>query len=157
MERLTMWKKGALGCLALSLIMGAPALATPVLSVNEVTGFDNLPLDGEGSASEHIIHVADVSVSTVAPNGYTLSISSGSLEKTGGQSISFQVTAVDNNASAPASGDFNISSGNSYTICETAAQDLDIYVKYQPAVLQDPGNYTHSVTITAEDNSSACS
>ncbi len=152
-----MWKQGALGCLILSLIMGAPAFATPVLSVNEVAGFDNLPLDGEGSASEHIIHVVDVNVSTAEPNGYTLSISSGSLGKSGGQNISFQVMAVDNNASSPSSGDFNIASGNSYIICETAAKDLDIYVKYQPAALQDPGNYTHSVTITAEDNSSACS
>lgn len=152
-----MWKKGALGCLALSLIIGTPALATPLLSVNEVAGFDNLPLDGEGSASEHIIHVVDVSVSTTEPNGYTLSISSGSLAKIGGQNISFEVTAVDNNASVPSSGDFNTASGNSYEICETAAKDLDIYIKYQPLALQDPGNYTHSITIAAEDNSSACS
>lgn len=131
------------------------ALATPSVTATATSGATVLVLDGEGSATTHVVKIADVSLWTDAAAGLTVSISSGSLTKADGRTpIPFQVLLVDDGAAAPAAAAFTTPSGTTYTWSSTSAGSFerDLYIKYTPASLQDPGAYTASVDLSVVDN-----
>jgi len=142
--------------LAAVLVLGGrgPAFATSSVTATNTAGATNLGLDGEGSASTHIVKVADLSLSTDSSSGFTLSITSGSLTKAGGTPVPFQVALVDHNAGAPSSGAFMVASGSPYLLVTSAAGSLekDLYIKYTPASLQDPGGYAAVIAVDIVDN-----
>jgi hypothetical protein len=142
--------------LAAALPLGAPSpvFAAPSVTAQSTAGATNLGLDGQGNASTHIVKVADVSLSTDAANGFTVSITSGSLTKAGGTPVAFQVALVDDNAAAPSAAAFTAASGSSYTFATGAAAAVarDLYIKYTPAPFQDPGAYAASIDIDIVDN-----
>ena len=143
-------------CLATILVMAAPALAfaTPSVAAQSTASATNLGLDGRGSASTHIVKVAELSLSTGATNGLTVSITSGSMTKPGGAPVVFQVALVDHNAAAPSTSAFNAASGIPYMLATHAVTAVvkDLYIKYTPAPFQDPGAYAASVDIDVGDN-----
>lgn len=130
------------------------ALAIPSLTTTPLSNASNLTLDGEGSASSRIVKVATLSASTTNLTGFTLNISSGSISKSGGTSIDFQVVTVNSGSPPPSSAEFTVPAGNNYeymtNLAGTANQDLYIY--YTPAHLQDPGSYNGSILINITDN-----
>jgi hypothetical protein len=103
---------------------------------------------------EKIVQVSDISMSTNNEQGLTLSATSGNLTKTGGTTITFQVTSVPDGDSAPATGDFAIATGSAYEVGTLVAGSdaVDLYIKYTPAALQDPGAYGGSIGLTVTDN-----
>lgn len=132
-----------------------PAVALPTLNTSATTQASNLALDGTGSASEHILKVADLNVSTDNSNGYTLTISSGTLSTLEGETpVAFQVTTVTDAASVPGSAAFTTPSGTNYIVSTaTAGQaNQDLYIKYTPVALQDPGSYSNSISLIVTDN-----
>jgi len=151
--------KSVLGVIvpALSLLfLSVPSsFALPSLTTTATSIASNLVLDGIGNASEHIVKVADLTISTDNPNGHTLTVSSGNLTKADGITpITFQVTTVADGAPAPTSGEFITPSGSNYTAStSTAGQaDKDLYIKYTPVVLQDPGSYSAAISLIVTDN-----
>lgn len=137
------------------LALATPGLAAPSVSVQASASAIGLALDGLGSASTHIVKVADVSASTNAAGGFTLSVSSGYLSKADGRTqVSFQVVLVAAGASAPSSSAFTTPSGTLYTFSTGSAGAVDeqLYIKYTPAALQDPGTYSAVVNLDVRDN-----
>lgn len=141
-------------CLGSVVSLAQPAVGLPSLSTSATSISTLLDLDGEGSATTHIVKVADISISTDYSGGLTLSLTSGSLTKSEGSDISFQVTTVANDDSAPSSSAFTTPSGNTYTYVTQAAgaESRDVYILYTPATLQDPGNYGATINISVVDN-----
>lgn len=132
-----------------------PAFATPTLSTNNTPSASNLPLDGEGSATTHIVKVSTLSLATDSSNGFTVTISSGSLTKTSQETpISYQVMTVPAGDNPPSLGDFTVAAGNNYTFVtnQAGSQNRDLYILYTPASLQDPGNYSATIAIAIADN-----
>ncbi|NEZ57851.1 hypothetical protein [Adonisia turfae] len=144
------------GCLIVGLwsIYLLPAQAVPTLTTTPTINAGQLDLDGEGNASTHVVKVADIALSTDNSSGLTLTISSGDIDRIGGQPISFQVTTVTDNASPPNSGDFSTPSGNNYTYVtgSVGTENRDVYILYTPLPFQDPGSYTSSVDLSVTDN-----
>jgi hypothetical protein len=128
---------------------------TTTLSIDatDTAGATALDIDGEGSAGEHIVKVADVAMTTNNEQGLTLTFSGGNLTKTGGTSIAYRVVTVADGASAPVTGDSGWAAGST-TFQTSAAGDSarDLYIKYTPAALQDPGTYTGSISLSISDN-----
>ncbi len=141
-----------------SLFVAIPASADPSLTITDVAGINNnLELHGEGATATEIEKIATVNVSTVNSLGYTLTLSSASLDNAlGGPDIDYQIWAVTEGSSPPVIGDFTITSGNQFVQCSAIPLDLDVYVTYRPANLQTPGTYDSVVTVEATDNSSPC-
>lgn len=133
-----------------SVTLGGSVSSSLSLDAEDTLGASTLDLSG----GEKIAKVADISMSTNNEQGLTLTASSGDLTKTGGSSISFQVTTVADAASAPVAGDFLTASGDDYTVGTSAAGSVnkDMYILYTPAALQDPGAYTGSISLTVTDN-----
>jgi hypothetical protein len=107
------------------------------------------------SGGEKIVQVADLAIITNSENGFTLSASSGSLTKAGGTAIPFQVHTVLSGAQAPVSGAFVVDSGDdntSFGSVDEGSVDGDLYIKYTPATLQDPGSYSGSINLLITDN-----
>jgi hypothetical protein len=134
-----------------SVTLGGTVTSTLTMTSVSTGGASALTLGG--GASEQIVQVADISMSTNNEQGLTLTATSGDLTKAGGTAIAFQVTSVADGVSAPATGDFAIASGTDYTVQSAAAGNLvkDLYIKYTPAALQDPGNYAGSISLTVAD------
>ena len=146
-----------MSAVALGLVAAASGLAHAVPSVTAAAtaGASGLDLDGEGSSGQHIVKVADLSASTTGENGFTVSISSGSLANTdSATSVPFQVTLVADGAAAPSAANFTIPSGNSYAwvTASSGSAARDLYILYTPAALQDPGAYSASVDLSIIDN-----
>ncbi|MBE9076003.1 hypothetical protein IQ241_01610 [Romeria aff. gracilis LEGE 07310] len=131
-----------------------PALALPTLATSPTAVVSSLDLDGEGTATTHIVKVADLSFSTDSALGLTLSVTSGSLTKPDGVDIDFQVVTVLDNDVAPSEGDFSVPSGSVYTYTTSGAgnHSRDLYILYRPAALQDPGNYASTIDVWVDDN-----
>jgi hypothetical protein len=142
--------------LAAALALGGTgvARATPAIIVASSAGAVGLTLDGQGSSSTRIVKVAGLSLSTDAASGLTVSITSGALTRPGGTSITFQVTLVDHDASPPALGAFTVASGSPYLFSTggAATVEKDLYIKYTPARLQDPGGYAAAIDLDVIDN-----
>ena len=130
--------------------------STLALTTSPTTGSNSaasLPLDNVGP---QIVKIADLAINTNNNTGYTLTVSSGNLTKTGGANIPFQVAVTEDNTAA-ATGDFTVASGTGYTHATTAANAAgtagkDLAIKFTPNALQDPGEYTASVSVTVADN-----
>ncbi|MEH1912350.1 hypothetical protein [Nostoc sp.] len=142
--------------LLLVLLGVQPAFSLPAIISSSTTSVaSNLTLDGKGSASTHIVKVATLELSTDDSHGFTLTISSQSLTKSGGKTpIPFQVTTVPADDPSPNDSDFSISTGSNYTVSTTSAgsSSKDMYIKYTPAALQDPGAYNTSISLVITDN-----
>ncbi|PSR15542.1 hypothetical protein C8255_22575 [filamentous cyanobacterium CCP3] len=141
-------------CLGSVVSIVQPAVGLPFLSTSATAISTSLDLDGEGSASTHIVKVADILFSTDHSGGLTLWLTSGNLTKVNGSDISFQVTTVANDAIAPSSSDFTVPSGQVYTYVTLAAgsESRDVYILYTPSALQDPGAYSATIDISVVDN-----
>ncbi|MBN3893072.1 MAG: hypothetical protein HWQ43_29440 [Nostoc sp. JL31] len=135
--------------------IGGTVTSTLAITTTAVTGVDtDLDLGGNDTTpTAHIVQVADLGITTNNEQGYTLTVSSGNLTKTGGTSIAYQVTTVADGASAPVAGGFTVASGTDYTVSTTAAGAVakDLYIKYTPAQLQDPGDYIAQITLNVAD------
>lgn len=132
-----------------------PAFSLPAIISSTTSVASNLTLDGEGSASTHIVKVANLELSTDDTDGFTLTISSQSLTKSGGETpIPFQVTTVAAGSGSPSASDFLVSPGSNYTVSTTSAgsSSKEMYIKYTPAALQDPGAYNTSISLIVTDN-----
>lgn len=141
--------------LLLVLLGVQPAFSLSTIISSTTTVANNLILDGKGSASiSRIVKVANLELSTDDPDGFTLTISSQSLTKSGGETpIPFQVTTVPANESLNDS-DFSVPPGSNYTVSTTSAGSSlkDMYIRYTPAALQDPGVYNTSISLIVTDN-----
>lgn len=146
--------------LLISSVAGAATSATVTLGGSVTSTLEVTSTDTSGaseldlSSGQKIAQVADVSMNTNNDQGLTLTASSGSLSKSGGQSIAFQVTSVVDGATAPIAAAFTIASGSSYTVATSAAGSAakDLYIMYTPGATQDPGAYAGSITLTVSDN-----
>ncbi|MBD2775597.1 hypothetical protein [Iningainema tapete] len=132
-----------------------PAVAQPSITVSANSNNSNLNLAGEGNTLEYIVKVATLALSEFGANGFTLTVSlgnSGNLAKADGKTpIPFQVTTVPGGSNPPGVTAFSTPSGNNYTVSSNLAS-LDLYIKYKPAALQDPGNYGSSLNLDVVDN-----
>jgi hypothetical protein len=142
------------GIVLLSLLTAKPVLANTLLITNPTSISSTLELDGTRNPSTSIVKIADIHISTDNPQGCTVTISSGSLSKPGGTSIPFQIIDVADGAETPSAGSFTAASGSNHTfnLSTAGTGDRDIYIRYTPATLQDPGRYSASITVTASDN-----
>jgi hypothetical protein len=106
------------------------------------------------SGGQKIVKVSDLTISTNNEQGVTLTASSGDLTKTGGTSISYQVTSVDDGDPAPDATAFTINSGSAYTVGNSASGSFnrDLYIMYTPLALQDPGHYDATINLSVADN-----
>jgi hypothetical protein len=106
------------------------------------------------SGGQKIAKVADLTIATNNEQGVTLTVSSGDLTKTGGTSIAYQVTSVDDGDSAPDATAFTIDSGTDYTVGNTTSGSFnqDLYIMYTPLTLQDPGHYAATINLSVADN-----
>ncbi|MHC5732794.1 MAG: hypothetical protein ACYTXY_53900, partial [Nostoc sp.] len=78
--------------LLLVLLGVQPAFSLPAIISSTTSVASNLTLDSEGSASSRIVKVANLELSTDDSHGFTLTIISQSLTKSGGETpIPFQV------------------------------------------------------------------
>lgn len=130
--------------------------STLTLSTSATSDAGSLPLDGAAAGNQQIVQVADLGIHTNNEQGYTLTVTSGNLTKSGGTAISYQTTTTATGVSA-VTGDFTVASGTDYTFNTSAANasgtgDRDLWIQYTPAALQDPGSYTGSITVTVADN-----
>ncbi|MEY2978722.1 MAG: hypothetical protein ACO3NK_03840 [Prochlorotrichaceae cyanobacterium] len=135
-------------------LMAPPSLANPSITLSPTSIAGNLDLDGEGSASSHIVKVADLEFSTTNQSGCTLNVTSGRITKVNGEDIDYQITTVADGSSAPAQNDFTVSSGDNYTLVvnDTSLISRDVYILYTPGIFQDPGLYSSSVNVSVSDN-----
>lgn len=131
-----------------------PSFALPTLTTTPTSDASNLTLDGEGSASSRIVKVATLTASTTNVTGFTLTISSGSIGKSGGSPISFQVVTVNSGNPPPTAAEFTVPSGNNYEYTTSLAgtENRDLYIYYIPGNLQDPGSYSGSILVNISDN-----
>jgi hypothetical protein len=134
--------------------LASPALATSAVTASATASATSLILDGEGGASTHIVKVADLALTTDRATGFTLTISSGSLTKSGATAIGFQIALVAHGAGAPSGVAFIVASGSNLTLSTTSAGPVekDLYIQYTPAALQDPGAYGTSIDVSILDN-----
>ncbi|MBD1909195.1 MULTISPECIES: hypothetical protein [unclassified Leptolyngbya] len=141
-------------CLGIVASIAFPASGVPTLSTTSTTVSTSLDLDGEGNASTHIVKVADITIATHNSRGFTLTLTSASLTKSDGNDIDLQITTVSNDAGVPSNGDFTVPSGHTYTyVTETdGSENRDVYIRYTPDHLQDPGTYSASIRISVVDN-----
>ncbi|MBA3463590.1 MAG: hypothetical protein H0T46_26775 [Deltaproteobacteria bacterium] len=133
----------------------AMASATPALIASSTGNPGALVMDGEGTSSTRIVKIATLTLSTDDGDGLTVSITSGSLTKADGRTpVPFQVVLVASGASAPVSGEFTTPSPTTYTWSNggTGEVEMDLYIKYTSASLQDPGAYSASVDLVVVDN-----
>lgn len=130
--------------------------STLTLSTTATGTAGALPLDGGAAGNQQIVQVADLGINTNNEQGYTLTVTSGDLTKSGGTAISYQTTTTATGISA-VTGDFAVASGTDHTFATSAANasgsgDRDLWIQYTPASLQDPGSYTGAITVTVADN-----
>jgi hypothetical protein len=106
------------------------------------------------SGNQKIVKVSALSISTNNEQGVTLTASSGSLTKSGGTDITYQVTSVAASASAPDASAFTTDSGDDYSVGNGASGSFnqDLYIMYTPLALQDPGHYTGTINLSVADN-----
>ncbi len=146
MERLV-----AIFVFLIPLLVAKSAFALPDISnVNTRTVATNLELDGDGQTGTYTVLVADVTVDSPSAPSYTISIPAGDLTSGVAPVIGFQVAAVTSGSAPPTTFSSN------WELCSSQEEDLDIYIQYTTATLQDPGTYTHSLFLSAVDNPGSC-
>jgi hypothetical protein len=123
-------------------------VTTPTTGANSAAA---LPLD---TTDEQTITVANLDITTNNEQGYTVTATpqNGSvLHKTGGTDIAYTVNlaAVGTNDG----GTDSDSAVNKYKADgETASDAVALSIIYTPAALQDPGDYSGSISVTVADN-----
>jgi hypothetical protein len=127
--------------------------STLALTTTPTAGAGTLSLS---AATQQIVPVADLAIATNNEQGYTLTVTSGNLTKSGGTAIPYQVTTTADTVAAVA-GDFSGAPGATYTFSTSAANasgtnGRDLSIMYTPAALQDPGTYVGTITVTVADN-----
>jgi hypothetical protein len=140
---------------ALMLAMPALAFAEPSVTVSASSAAGDLPMDGHGTASTHVVKIADLMLATDSANGLTVFVTSGQLTNADDRtSVSFRVLLVNDGASAPSPSAFTTPSGDIYSFPTSTAGGVakDLYLRYTPASVQDPGTYSATVDISAVDN-----
>ena len=141
---------------ALVLTAATPVVAaSPSVTVSPSAAAGALDMDGEGGSLTHVVKIADVTLSTDARTGLTVSITAGVLTRIDGRTpVRFQVLLVPRGGSAPAPAAFTTPSTMTYVWSTTApgAVDKDLYIKYTAARLQSPGTYTATVDIDVTDH-----
>ncbi|MFB2882404.1 hypothetical protein [Floridanema aerugineum] len=144
-------------CLSLLLLAGMPPAFAGNITLTSSNQANNLPLGGEGGTQNtQIIKVGTISLSTTSANGFTLNIIGSNLTKSEGVTpIVFQVTTVPSGSGTPGAGAFTTEATENYSYVNNnpnASETRDLYIKYTPASLQDPGNYSASLNLTIADN-----
>ena len=139
-------------CLSLLLLASIQPAYAGTVTVTPSNQANSLPLGGQGGTqSTQIIKVGTISLSTTSENGFTLNISGSNLAKSDGQTpISIEMTTVPSNDPAPSTGFTQSYSYQNNT--PVASETRDLYIKYTPASLQDPGNYSTFLNLTIGDN-----
>lgn len=81
-------------------------------------------------------------------------VTSGDITKAGGTQIAFQVTTVPANSAAPSAGDFTVPTSSPYLLINSTSgtEDRDLYIRYTPGSLQDPGVYIGNISLSITDN-----
>lgn len=131
------------------------AVAAPSIAVSAAAGASELTMDGEGASATHVVKIADATLSTDGAAGLTVRITAGLLTNPGGHTaVPFQVLLVNHGASAPAESAFTTPAAMTLVWSTAAAGtvDKDLYIKYRPAPLQDPGAYTGTIDLDVSDN-----
>ncbi|WP_041739956.1 hypothetical protein [Calothrix sp. PCC 6303] len=131
-------------------------LAEPSITATSTSFATTLELTTNTTNTTRIIKVGTINISNIGANGYTLTITSGNIAKSNNNPdnptpIPFQVTTVPSNNSQPTVGDFTTSSGSPYVFSSTISA-LDLYIKYNPTSVQDPGNYGANINLSVADN-----
>jgi hypothetical protein len=129
--------------------LGGEVTSTLGLVSSTVVAADQLDLMN----GRQIVKVADLTLMTNNEQGLTLTATSGSLTKSGGTSIPYQVTTVDE-AQVPDASAFVVASGDMYGMSTFAAgvAEKDLFIMYTPAALQDPGYYGGTINLSVSDN-----
>ncbi len=140
-------------CGLTALLVSPIVLAEPALVATATSAATALALDGEGSSTWHIVKVAEVDLSTANTTGLILTVTGDGLTKAGGTLIAVQLVTVEH-GQIPTASDFTIPAGSSYVFSTTQAGsvDRDLFIRYQPSSLQDPGTYTETLQLTVQDN-----
>lgn len=162
MSRSRIPELAAIALLALAPASSALASTTATVTLGgTVTSSLQITSTATGTASaldlsggQKIAKVADLTIATNNEQGVTLTASSGDLTKSGGTSISYQVTSVDDGDPAPDATAFTIDSGTDYTVGNSASGSFnrDLYIMYTPLALQDPGHYAATINLSVADN-----
>ena len=136
------------------LIRTGAAEAASDVTVQATAAASTLDIDGEGSASTHVVKIADVQLTSDASGGLTVTVSASSIGRVGGRPIAVQVLLVPDGASPPTASEFTTPAGATHTFSTSSAGTVhrDLYIKYTPAALQDPGEYTASIDLNVADN-----
>lgn len=146
-----------------SLVISSAALAGTTATVElggEVTTTLGLVSNTTVAADEldlmngrQIVKVADLTVMTNNEQGLTLTATSGSLIKSGGTAIPYQVTSAGDEQVPDASG-FAVASGSLYSVSTSGAgvAEKDLFIMYTPATFQDPGYYGGTIDLSVSDN-----
>jgi hypothetical protein len=122
------------------------------------------PTTGAGSAadllltgaSEKIVKVADLAITTNNSTGYTLTATEGNLsDGAHGDTIAYKVATVVHGNTAPQATDFNGSSGfyTDSTTTTAGSNPKDLYIKYTPSATQAAGTYGATITLNVADQS----
>lgn len=118
---------------------------------------DSLALDSAAANVQQTVKIADLAISTNSEQGYKLTMTSatGTLRNgtDGGTPIAYTV-GISEDANAPST--FASPSGAGYDYTTSGANapgtgDRDLYIRYTPAALQDPGTYSDTINLTVTD------
>jgi hypothetical protein len=136
---------------------GSVTLAGTVDSTLSIVATDTADAsDLDLSTGEKIVLVSELAISTNNDQGFTLTATDdgSGLTKAGGVTISFKVKTVVAGASAPLSAAFTDAAGapTSFGSSVAGSKDGDLYIKYNPAASQDPGQYDGAIGLTVSDN-----
>lgn len=131
----------------------APAIGLPTITATATSESTQLPLAYSGP-SPIVTKVADVQITTTAINGMTFTVNSSSLTKTDGAPIQLQFLAVNDGASSPSAAAFTTDTNSPYSFSNggPGTENLDLYIKYLPGQLQDPGYYSNTLQLSVSDN-----
>lgn len=138
-----------------SLITQYSVQAQPFVTATETPGASDLNIDGTGTASLTIVQVGDVVVDTTGESAHRLDITPNAITKAlAGPDVTLEVTALvdpGGGTSTPSSASF---SSGVYSVCidGNTSTDFDVYIKYTPAPLQDPGSYSGSLDLSIQED-----
>jgi hypothetical protein len=137
--------------LVLALVMAAAGSALAAsLEVQPTAATTALALNGDGTSTSRIVKIAELTIVASGVRGCRVWIAGGSLVRSGGAALPFEVVVAARGSPAPPATAFTV---GEYRFATTAPiTSVDVYIKYRPAALQGPGSYTASVAIDAVDN-----
>jgi hypothetical protein len=141
--------------LAAALLLGVASsalAAPPSVTATAISGATNLSMDSGGSTLTRIVKVADVSIMSDGANGFSLSVTSGTLTKPGATPVPFQVALVDAAAPSPSASEFTMLPGTILTYAGIGSPEKALYIRYSLPVHQDPGTYSAQISLEIFEN-----